>query len=372
MDSPDPFLKMAKMTIRIIDGELRLFSGAPLPRLPENTIGDLIIPSHRLRDETLARWIQHEAEIELLPAGVTILAAVNPQNVPSAMKDKCVHWDNLKVTSKLTGRSFVAIELNEPLKLLLRGEKRPKLFDCKCTIPVLDLEAESLNHAFALITSTFEPERISRGGNVFNNLAAPDGAGHWELLDDVRKLYEDRLEERRHFALLFASLLAQAHVHQLPLFRDQLLDDRIDLVAYLRSQSQPLVEAFDLTHNQLLALKEVGIEKAVGPLNRLIAFGKVSPFSNDPGRIQPLAQQIAALLWILYELADKNEALAVESAAALIKWGWALLSEFQRLLYQPDEAAQLLEEYERLSPEQRVAVYEYAKNLAVGKIHLPK
>ena len=74
MDTPDPYLKTAKMTIRVIDGELRLFSGAPLPRLPENTIGDLIIPAHRLRDETLARWVQHEAEIELLPAGVTILS----------------------------------------------------------------------------------------------------------------------------------------------------------------------------------------------------------------------------------------------------------------------------------------------------------
>ena len=286
-------------------------------------------------------------------------------------------WDKLKVTSKLTGRSFVAIELNQPLKLLLRGEKRPKLISCKCTIPVLDLEAESLNHAFTLITDAFEPERISRGGNVFNNLAAPDGDGHWELLDDVRKLYEDRLEERRHFALLFKTILAEArekHKATASLNEAILEPDMATVQGYFDSCLEPLGEAFWASCNCLIALDEVQARIPEDTWNALKSIAaryspKATPLQDIASMVSP---RISTILPLLYKLVEKDETLTNGTIALVTKWARAFLAAFEQARYKPDGAVQMLAELERLSPKQRTAVLAYAKQLAEGKIQVAK
>jgi hypothetical protein len=57
---------------------------------------------------------------------------------------------------------------------------------CVCTIPSLNMEAESLNHAFTIISEAYETKRRSHSGNVFERAYAQNDSGHWNNLDDLR------------------------------------------------------------------------------------------------------------------------------------------------------------------------------------------
>jgi len=82
----------------------------------------------------------------------------------------------------------VEVQLQEVLKLRLRGSKTPALCACKCKIPCLeDTEAVSLNHAYTLISSHFETKRISHSGNVFQlGWWHNEKQKKWISLDDLR------------------------------------------------------------------------------------------------------------------------------------------------------------------------------------------
>ncbi len=195
MDIPDPYSKTAKMTLRVIDGKLRHFSGAPLPPLPEGTIGDFIVPAYKLGRTSLSHWMQCEAVIELLPKGAELLADVRRERVPDKWKGACEELQAAVTDPWKPGRLFVRIRLNEPLRLRLRGEKPGKLVDCECCIPELKQEGVSLNHAYALVTGTFEPDRHSRGGNVFDhcfflNKKKQQGKDLWCSLDLRRNTWK--------------------------------------------------------------------------------------------------------------------------------------------------------------------------------------
>ena len=56
------------------------------------------------------------------------------------------------------------------LRLTLRGTKKPQLLSVKCDIPALGKVANSLNHAYSLISEAYEIERISHIGNVFETV----------------------------------------------------------------------------------------------------------------------------------------------------------------------------------------------------------
>jgi len=50
----------------------------------------------------------------------------------------------------------------------------------------LNIEAESLNHVFTLISETYETKRRSHSGNVFERVYAQDERSNWQSLDQLR------------------------------------------------------------------------------------------------------------------------------------------------------------------------------------------
>ncbi len=103
---------------------------------------------------------------------------------------------------------LVEIRLHMTLILKLRGTKPPSLLDCECEIPSLretdeNFEpAESLNHAYRLISTAFEPHRRSFGGSVFLKILIPPQAENdkWTRLGDLRQIkiqeYYEQLKEK--------------------------------------------------------------------------------------------------------------------------------------------------------------------------------
>ena len=92
--------------------------------------------------------------------------------------------------------TFVPVTLDEPLQLLLRGDKQAVLRYCQCHFFATErIEAKSLNHACTLISELFEPSRTSRGGNVFRLGHYEDTDGCLRPLDNLRRKYQSQLEQ---------------------------------------------------------------------------------------------------------------------------------------------------------------------------------
>lgn len=178
---PDKTKKTVRLFVRIKDKNVVRFDGAPLPKIEEGALGDLILPASSLTDKAERQELERESGFELLPAGTSVFVAVSP----GTMKRKP---RGLLAPAELQighGYFFAEVRLREPLGLRLRGAKEPCLEVCKCDIPVLNMNARSLNHAFTLLSTKFETDRISHTGNVFARVFFR-GKVRWHSLNEAR------------------------------------------------------------------------------------------------------------------------------------------------------------------------------------------
>lgn len=84
--------------------------------------------------------------------------------------------------------------LREPLSIRWRGSKLGSLEPAKCEIPVLPRKrAESVNHAYRLVSEAFEPHRRSHTANVFQEVFYQAGS-RWLPLEVLRRNAESDLE----------------------------------------------------------------------------------------------------------------------------------------------------------------------------------
>lgn len=78
--------------------------------------------------------------------------------------------------------------LQTDLYLRMRGTRAPTLEGCGCFIPALEECARSVNRAYTLISTAFEPRRISHVANVFSKVLYEDEkSGLWQKLDYLRE-----------------------------------------------------------------------------------------------------------------------------------------------------------------------------------------
>jgi len=79
----------------------------------------------------------------------------------------------------------------------MRGSKQSYLCDVKCHINCLNKEALSINNVYSLISISFEPNRRSHTGNVFQKCYYQDNnADIWYSLDTIRDCKESEYEEK--------------------------------------------------------------------------------------------------------------------------------------------------------------------------------
>ena len=103
--------------------------------------------------------------------------------------------------------------LDEPLHLLMRGTKEPKLQDCKCHLPSLKKQAESLNHAYRLASEELEPNRRSHAGNIFQ-LGFWKDSNRLRSLDELRNSYKANLEQHLVFVQRFYTLFGPITIRE--------------------------------------------------------------------------------------------------------------------------------------------------------------
>jgi hypothetical protein len=120
------------------------------------------------------------------------------------------HYFRPEGLSLSANESLVKIKLETPAELKFIGTKLPNLRDCKCDIPSLQKikkdnyePAKSINHAFRLISTDFEPNRRAFGGSVYLNVYYLD-ADKWIKLETLR---EDKINS--HFLELSKKYLGK-------------------------------------------------------------------------------------------------------------------------------------------------------------------
>lgn len=90
---------------------------------------------------------------------------------------------------------FVEIHLIQDLKIKLRGSKKAQLQDCDVYIPALGKKANSINHAYTLVSESFEKWRRSHTANVFQKVFwFNEEKKYWIELDVLRKQFELKSE----------------------------------------------------------------------------------------------------------------------------------------------------------------------------------
>ena len=186
-DTFDSLNKTVSIPVRYTSGKIEYFYGGKLPKLKDGVIGELILPAYAVEDKKFLENISKEVIVDFLPSGTKLFVEINIkyfEKVDEALK-KFVITDRCH---------FIEITLQEIQKLKLRGTKKPQLLSAKCNIPALEKVAYSLNHAYSLISQTYEIERISHIGNVFKKVYYFDDFSYQEL-DTLREKVQYQFEE---------------------------------------------------------------------------------------------------------------------------------------------------------------------------------
>lgn len=185
----DPLSKTATIPVRFKDGKfINYLTQEELCGIEDGALCDLIVGAYRINDHELLALLNDETETELFPEGEKLFALVNSEHIPHELRQHATSSANISLGDN---GSFVEIELKTPLKMMFRGTKQPALFDCGCYIPSLEETAISLNHAYTLISTAFEPHRRSHTGNVFKKVFFKSNfenytLGNWIELDHLR------------------------------------------------------------------------------------------------------------------------------------------------------------------------------------------
>ena len=209
----DRYAKTVRIPVRIENGNIQYFYGGALPELKGVVIGDLVVPSHSVTNLELLKKLNDESEKLFLEKGSTVLVNVRPSFEEGVVKpadaaDKYLEAVREKYFSRQqpnrsTSPSFplgfssgklAEVTLLEDLLLLMRGTKPPCLGACRCRIPYLDTEVESLNQAYSRLSEVFEPHRRSHTGSVFTLCYYHDGDLYWQAFDSRRLAIESEYE----------------------------------------------------------------------------------------------------------------------------------------------------------------------------------
>lgn len=192
---PDPLEKTVLIPIRIRDGKLEFFYGGDIPKLKDDAVGHLMVPTYQVEDKGRLQLLEQETEKEFLAKSTHLFCQLNPNDSITGGPHKKFLIPGKQLGPPPKSGHFAEIVLHDPLVIKLRGTKKGELQDCRCSIPALpDEEPTSINHAYTLLSTFFEPHRRSHTGNVFDKVFFETKSNKWEPLKARRDHFEYAFE----------------------------------------------------------------------------------------------------------------------------------------------------------------------------------
>lgn len=162
-------------------GGLKVLGHRSLPKLKEDAIIELRISTYSLlRESDVDEWLK-ETQVQLFPKGEELRVRISAKDVPEGLSQHVIEEPLISGPS----HTVVAVALRAPLTMTTRPSGYAALDPVKCYVPSLKSSAESLNEAYTVVSSAFEPKRRSHTGNVFQTIFYLD-EGWWVPLDAYR------------------------------------------------------------------------------------------------------------------------------------------------------------------------------------------
>jgi len=186
----DKFARTVRLPVKYVKGQWQMYDGAGWPEMRDGAFAELVLDAFSIDDDAVRAMLCEEREVLFLPKDSCLWAKVDGRQVPSDLKNAAVEkpcWPPQYLVN------FVQIVLEEDLCLVFRKNKHAKLRHCKCKVPGLKAEGDSVNHAYALVSTRFEPSRRSHTGNVFLCVYYEDGED-LKPLDELRLKTLDKVE----------------------------------------------------------------------------------------------------------------------------------------------------------------------------------
>lgn len=153
-------------------------------------MAEIVLAPECVEDEAVRADLMRQKSTPFLKEEAIVLIGVSPSMIEGHSPKGLIAAHAVPILSPYL---FVEVKLNADLWLQVRGDQEARLSNIACTIPSLNREAKSLNHAFMLISEAFETKRRSHSGNVFERAYAQDERGSWKSLDELRLLAIQRL-----------------------------------------------------------------------------------------------------------------------------------------------------------------------------------
>ena len=133
-------------------------------------MGDIVVNNYQIKDKARVSQYNSQETVPFLSKNTLLIASVSLKSVPTDLRE------GLSNRGKFIPNGKVEIFLEQDLMLRLRGTKHATFEPCVCRVPALhgrlveDEHPTSLNHAYTLISTHFEPHRQAKGGNVFDRV----------------------------------------------------------------------------------------------------------------------------------------------------------------------------------------------------------
>lgn len=159
----DPYRKTVWIPVTVTKGVVSEYGRGTMPPIRDGSGGQLVLSLDSVLNSEDRDRLAGEKSVPFFPPGTELWVHVSHRHIPDELKEHAAKRTD-------TAGPLVRVVLNDPLMIRLRGIKAATLLDVACTIPALNTDAQSLNHAYRLVSEKFEPHRRSHTGNVFEEV----------------------------------------------------------------------------------------------------------------------------------------------------------------------------------------------------------
>ncbi len=201
-----------RIPVKLVEGQWEYFYGGGLP-VSNGTVGDLIVDKSSIEDNKFLANLKRGSKHKILEPGTQLLVAVTVKQPPDIGQKLKAHLlpmgsagPNLGDAYYRTPRSadtrFVEISIGGPTERQKRHDPNedggvwlhvegliPKGISSSTIVLPDGLSkhpADSLNHAFTLLSEQYEPWRKSHTGNIYDRMLYQESNGKWYPLNVLR------------------------------------------------------------------------------------------------------------------------------------------------------------------------------------------
>jgi len=196
--------KTLRLPMQMVNGQWELVYGGVVP-VREGAFFELLINPAMIQDESLRKLLTQEYVAQVLPEGTALRVALSDR---AAGFSKTPDKYHIKVAAQyLSGEycRFAPIWIGPyggsnrdidsgGLWMHLSGLDRCELVSSLIELPdgLEEIHAQSLNHAFTMLSERYETHRLSHTGNVYERVFYQESNGEWYPLSALRDGVRER------------------------------------------------------------------------------------------------------------------------------------------------------------------------------------